>query len=97
MRTSTSLIALSAPLFASAAPLFARTASANDILVFRAFLRVILYNASVTEPLAEFAHVLEQLETQFYQAAIAKFQVADFIAAGYSSAEVAVEQLQYAK
>ncbi|KZW04398.1 hypothetical protein EXIGLDRAFT_663928 [Exidia glandulosa HHB12029] len=42
----------------------------------------------------QFAHVLEQLETQFYQAAIAKFQVSDFLAAGYSSAEVAVEQLQ---
>lgn len=76
MRTSSSILALSAPLLATAAPLFARTASATDILVF------------------QFAHVLEQLETQFYQAAIAKFQVSDFLAAGYSSAEVAVEQLQ---
>ncbi|EJD54009.1 hypothetical protein AURDEDRAFT_110664 [Auricularia subglabra TFB-10046 SS5] len=76
MRTTTSLIALSAPLLASAAPLFSRGASDTDILVFK------------------FAHVLEQLETQFYQQAIAKFKVEDFLAAGYSSAEVAVEQLQ---
>lgn len=76
MRTTTSLIALSAPLLASAAPLFSRAPSETDILVFK------------------FAHVLEQLETQFYQQAIAKFKVEDFLAAGYSSAEVAVEQLQ---
>ncbi|KAH7103028.1 ferritin-like domain-containing protein [Auriculariales sp. MPI-PUGE-AT-0066] len=42
----------------------------------------------------QFAHVLEQLEQTFYEKAIAKFKTEDFIAAGYSSAEVAVEQLQ---
>lgn len=41
----------------------------------------------------QFANVLEQLETSFYTAAIKKFQVQDFLNAGYTSAEVAVEQL----
>lgn len=41
-----------------------------------------------------FANVLEQLESNFYQAAIAKFQTSDFLAAGYVNADVAVEQLQ---
>lgn len=41
----------------------------------------------------QFANVLEQLETSFYTAAIKKFQAQDFLNAGYTSAEVAVEQL----
>lgn len=40
----------------------------------------------------EFAHVLEQLETQFYSQALAKFQESDFIAAGFSSAQVPIQQ-----
>lgn len=42
----------------------------------------------------QFAFVLEQLETQFYQQAIQKYQPQDFTNAGYSSADVAVEQLK---
>jgi hypothetical protein len=39
-----------------------------------------------------FADVLEQLESQFYQKAIEKFQPADFETAGFSPAQLAVEQ-----
>jgi len=42
----------------------------------------------------KFADVLEQLETQFYQQAIAKFQDADFINAGFTSTQIPVEQFQ---
>jgi len=36
--------------------------------------------------------VLEQLESQFYQEALAKFVEQDFIAAGFSAAAIATEQ-----
>lgn len=40
----------------------------------------------------KFANVLEQLETEFYKQALAKFKEADFTAAGFVSATVPVEQ-----
>ncbi|GJE84748.1 ferritin-like domain-containing protein [Phanerochaete sordida] len=40
----------------------------------------------------KFAHVLEQLETQFYSEALQKFQVTDFTSAGFVSSDVAVQQ-----
>jgi len=42
---------------------------------------------------AEFADVLEQLESEFYKQALAKFKDNDFAAAGFSSSQVATEQL----
>ncbi|TCD70477.1 hypothetical protein EIP91_003238 [Steccherinum ochraceum] len=39
-----------------------------------------------------FAHVLEQLETQFYTQALAKFQESDFTSAGFSDAQVPIQQ-----
>jgi hypothetical protein len=40
-----------------------------------------------------FASVLEQLETQFYSQALKKFQQSDFTSAGFSSAEIAIEEI----
>lgn len=40
----------------------------------------------------QFANVLEQLETQFYTQALQTFQETDFISAGFSSAQVAIQQ-----
>lgn len=40
----------------------------------------------------KFANVLEQLETEFYKQALAKFQESDFTAAGFVSASVPVQQ-----
>lgn len=40
----------------------------------------------------KFADVLEQLESEFYKQALAKFKDNDFTAAGFSSSQVAVEQ-----
>jgi rubrerythrin len=40
----------------------------------------------------KFANVLEQLETEFYQQALAKFQESDFTAAGFVAASVPVQQ-----
>jgi len=42
----------------------------------------------------KFANVLEQLETQFYTQALQKFQVSDFTAAGFSDANVPIQQFQ---
>ena len=47
-----------------------------------------------TEIFTEFANVLEQLETQFYTQALQKFQESDFIAAGFTSAQVPIQQFQ---
>jgi len=46
-----------------------------------------------TEKVLQFANVLEQLETIFYQQALQKFQPADFQAAGFTSGNVAIEQI----
>jgi len=40
----------------------------------------------------QFANVLEQLETTFYNQALSKFQESDFTSAGFSSAQVPIEQ-----
>ncbi|KDQ20634.1 hypothetical protein BOTBODRAFT_26641 [Botryobasidium botryosum FD-172 SS1] len=48
---------------------------------------------SVTMQVLQFANVLEQLETQFYTQGIAKFQTADFTNAGFTNAQVPIEQL----
>lgn len=41
----------------------------------------------------QFADVLEQLETAFYTQVLAQFQVSDFTSAGFSSGQLAVEQI----
>jgi hypothetical protein len=41
-----------------------------------------------------FADVLEQLETQFYTQALAKFTDSDFTAAGFSSSQIPLQQFQ---
>jgi hypothetical protein len=43
-------------------------------------------------PHTEFADVLEQLEATFYSQALAKFKESDFTAAGFPSAQLAIEQ-----
>jgi hypothetical protein len=43
-------------------------------------------------PHAEFADVLEQLEATFYSQALVKFKESDFTAAGFPSAQLAIEQ-----
>jgi len=40
----------------------------------------------------KFANVLEQLETQFYMQALQKFQESDFVSAGFTSAQIPIEQ-----
>ncbi|KAI0052594.1 hypothetical protein FA95DRAFT_1241887 [Auriscalpium vulgare] len=40
----------------------------------------------------KFANVLEQLETEFYKEALAKFQPSDFTNAGFTSAQIPIEQ-----
>lgn len=41
----------------------------------------------------QFADVLEQLESEFYSQALAKFQESDFTSAGFSSSQLAIEQI----
>ena len=43
-------------------------------------------------PLTAFADVLEQLESQFYSEALAKFKEKDFTDAGFTNAQLAIEQ-----
>lgn len=72
---------------------YPRAASANDITVLSA-CRFIVRKKTIAHPLslAEFANVLEQLETEFYKQALAKFQESDFTSAGFVSASIPVQQ-----
>jgi len=49
--------------------------------------------SSIDITVLQFANTLEQLESQFYAAGLAKFQDADFTAAGFSSSNLAIQQL----
>ncbi|KAJ3532250.1 hypothetical protein NM688_g7451 [Phlebia brevispora] len=68
---------LVAPLLVTAAPISRRQAS----------------NATSTALLVmQFADVLEQMESTFYSQALAQFQTSDFVTAGFSDPEVAIQQ-----
>ncbi|KAF9464258.1 ferritin-like domain-containing protein [Collybia nuda] len=69
---------------ALAAPLLASAAPAQ-FLGKRAASDILVF---------KFADVLEQLESSFYQQAIAKFQDADFTAAGFPSSQIPIEQFK---
>ncbi|EPQ59667.1 hypothetical protein GLOTRDRAFT_71293 [Gloeophyllum trabeum ATCC 11539] len=74
--SSFSILALMAPVLVSAAP-----------------MRMSRRAASATDLLVlKFADVLEQLESQFYTQALSKFQESDFNAAGFSAAQVPIQQ-----
>lgn len=96
MHFTLSFVALSVAVSSvSAAPRFygKRTASAADILVYSLsnfLLCISLAEADLS--ILAFADVLEQLESEFYSQALAKFQPSDFTAAGYTSPELTVQQ-----
>ncbi|KZT27059.1 hypothetical protein NEOLEDRAFT_1061792 [Neolentinus lepideus HHB14362 ss-1] len=74
--SSISILALVAPALVSAAP-----------------MRHMRRQASAADLLVlKFAGVLEQLESQFYSQALLQFQEVDFTIAGFSDAQVAIEQ-----
>jgi hypothetical protein len=77
-------------LSASAVPV-KRAANPTDLLVLRMSSAPTPVSHSPATP-SEFANVLEQLETSFYGQALSKFQESDFTAAGYTSAQVPIEQ-----
>jgi len=74
----------SAPLIAVAASLMA---NASPIKVTRDV-------SAITVTVLKFAELLEQLESQFYKQALAKFQPSDFTAAGISVPDVAIQNFQ---
>jgi len=74
----------SSALFALAAPLLVSAAPAR-FYGKRAASDVLVF---------KFADVLEQLESSFYQQAIAKFTAADFTNAGFPSSQIPIEQFQ---
>lgn len=80
MRFSAAFVALVAPLLVSAAPARFYGMSAK-----RAAEDVLVF---------KFADVLEQLETQFYEQALAKFVESDFTTAGFASPQIPIEQMK---
>ncbi|KAJ3483007.1 hypothetical protein NLJ89_g12100 [Agrocybe chaxingu] len=79
MRFSSSLVAL-----VSAVPLLVSGAPAR-FYGKRAASDILVF---------KFADVLEQLESEFYRQALAKFQDSDFVAAGFPSSQVPIEQFK---
>jgi hypothetical protein len=77
MRFSTCILAAAVPLAAYAAPLRSSKRQAAPEDI------VVL----------QFADVLEQLESQFYAAGLAKFQDSDFTAAGFTASSIAIQQI----
>jgi hypothetical protein len=85
---------LGSALLASAAPV-KRAVTDNEVLVMSEWHRIRITLPSLDLlALSAFADVLEQLESQFYQQALAKFQPGDFISAGFSSAQIPVDQFR---
>jgi hypothetical protein len=92
--TSTLLALAAGPFLNSALPVRRQSVDPNNVLVLRAFLLARISICIVLTALfVEFANVLEQLETTFYSQAMQKFQPSDFTNAGFSSAQVAIEQI----
>lgn len=49
--------------------------------------------AAIDTTVLQFADVLEQLESQFYQAGLQQFQSSDYTAAGFTSSQLAIQQI----
>lgn len=93
MRLSASFVTLAASLMVSALPMRRQTAaSSTDVLVLRKWDSCPILGTPRLILVAEFADVLEQMESEFYSQALAKFQASDFTAAGFSDVEVAIQQ-----
>lgn len=95
MRSSSILFALAAPILSLAAPArYLGKRAAADILVFREFptFSCLMCTLQHPYPSSEFADVLEQLESTFYQQALSKFKSSDFTAAGFISSQIPMEQ-----
>jgi hypothetical protein len=104
MRISTlyfSAAALLAPLAVSAAPL-QRSIDSSSLEVLREFSLCALRSTRGTfderccfSLYKEFAFVLENFETQFYQQGLSQFQASDYASAGFSgsSSEVVIEEI----
>ncbi|KAF8171849.1 ferritin-like domain-containing protein [Pholiota molesta] len=73
---------------------FVALVSALPYLVSAAPARIYGRTVSASDILVyTFADVLEQLEAEFYTQALAKFQDSDFTSAGFSSSQLAIQQL----
>jgi hypothetical protein len=95
MHYSPILFVLAAPLLVFASPArFLGKRAAVDILVLREFPNQFLACVLFEPRLSEFAEVLENLESTFYQQALSKFQDSDFTSAGFLSSLLPVEQFK---
>jgi hypothetical protein len=73
---------------------FALVAAVAPFLVAAAPLKVTRAVSDTTIAVLKFAELLEQLETEFYTQALAKFQPQDFTTAGISVPDVAIQNFQ---
>jgi hypothetical protein len=68
--------------------------AATPLLVAAHPLKVTRAVSAATVTVLKFAEILEQLETQFYTQALAKFKPQDFVAAGFTVPDVAIQGFQ---
>ena len=75
-------------------PLFFLSSFSLPFVPVLCFLSLAIFGTGLTlvRSLSEFADVLEQLESKFYSEALAKFKESDFITAGFTNAQLAIEQ-----
>ncbi len=96
MRFITATVALLTSTLVSAAPtLYTRQQSKANLAVLRNILHIFKpwNNLSHIYPLLEFAELLEELETNFYTQALQKLRAQDFVDAGFSVAQIALDNV----
>jgi hypothetical protein len=86
------LVTLVAPLIVSAAP-WKRALSSADLQILSKWCEGRVIRSGPKPCVIEFAELLEQVESQFYTEALAKFHTSNFQEAGFTLGDLPMQQI----